>query len=105
MSENYLPGSFDELIATHDKPVLVDFWAEWCGPCKMVSPVLEQLAQEWAGKVTVIKVNTDEKPDIAAKNHISGIPTIIMFKGGSEVHRVTGAMPLPRMKQEFETHI
>lgn len=105
MSSNPLPGSFDELISTHDKPIIVDFWAEWCGPCKMVSPVVEQLAKEWSGRVTVIKVNTDEKPDIAARYHISGIPTIVMIKKGEEIHRVTGAMPFPRMKQEFEPYL
>jgi len=98
-----LPKSFEDLIKTHDKPVLVDFWAEWCGPCKMVSPVVEQLAREWKGRVTVIKINTDEKQHVAARYHISGIPTIILFKNGKEVHRVSGALPLPALKSAFES--
>jgi len=97
-----LPGSFEELIRTHDKPILVDFWAEWCGPCRMVSPVVEQLAREWKGRITVIKINTDQKPEISASYNISGIPTIILFKNGKEAHRVSGALPLPALKSAFE---
>ena len=97
-----LPGSFEELIRTHDKPILVDFWAEWCGPCRMVSPVVEQLAREWKGRITVIKINTDQKPEISARYNISGIPTIILFKNGKEAHRVSGALPLPALKSAFE---
>lgn len=100
-----LPTSFEELLRTHERPVLVDFWAEWCQPCKMVSPAVAELAKIWKGKVTVIKINTDEKPQIAAKYSITGIPTIILFKNGSEVTRLTGAVPLPQLKSHFEPHI
>ena len=89
MSEVY-PKSFETLLQTHDKPILVDFWAPWCGPCKMVAPELEKLAKDWKGKVSIIKVNTDEKQEIAGKYGISGIPTFILFKNGKEVHRISG---------------
>ncbi|HMV42546.1 MAG TPA: thioredoxin [Leptospiraceae bacterium] len=96
-----LPKSFFDLIATHDKPILVDFWAEWCGPCKMLSPVIQELAAEWKGKVTVIKINTDDKPNIAGHYSISSIPTVILFKNGKEVKRISGAMPLQQLKNSF----
>ena len=96
-----LPKSFDELLNTHEKPVLVDFWAEWCGPCKMLGPVLEELSKEWNDKITIIKINTDEKPDIAGRYNISGIPTMILFKDGKEAKRVSGALSLQQIKTYF----
>ena len=101
-STQNLPTDFDALISSHDKPILVDFWAEWCGPCKVMGPVLAKVAKEWAGRVTVIKVNTETKPALASRFNISGIPTMILFKGGEEVHRMIGAAPLPHVKNEFE---
>lgn len=100
-----MPASFDELIQSHPLPVLVDFWAPWCGPCKMVAPVLKELSADWKGKVTIIKVNTDEKPDIASRFQISGIPTLILFKNGQPVHRVSGALSLQQMKQQFQNYL
>ena len=96
-----LPKSFDDLLKTHDKPILVDFWAEWCGPCKMLTPVLEQLSKEWSDKITIIKVNTDEKPELAGRYNITGIPTMILFKNGQEAKRVSGALSLPQIKSYF----
>ena len=96
---------FLEWIETQDKPVLVDFWAEWCGPCRMMSPVLQELAKEWKGKVTVVKVNTDDQPDLAGRFNISGIPTLILFQKGREVHRFSGAMPLAALKEELKPWI
>jgi thioredoxin 1 len=93
---------FLEFLATTEKPVLADFWAEWCGPCKMMAPVLKELAHDWKGRLTVVKVNTDERPALAQKFQISGIPTLILFKHGKEVHRSSGAMPLAQLKREFE---
>ncbi|TGM02321.1 thioredoxin [Leptospira jelokensis] len=99
------PKSFETLLETHDKPILVDFWAPWCGPCKMVAPELEKLAKDWKGKVSIIKVNTDEKQAIAGKYGISGIPTFILFKNGKEVHRISGAMRSEEFKKVFGSFI
>jgi thioredoxin 1 len=100
-----LPADFQTFISTHDKPVLVDFWAEWCGPCKMMAPVLAELAKAWKGRLTVIKVDTEAKPDLAARYRISAIPTLILFKGGAEVHRMQGAAPLAHLQREFEAFL
>lgn len=100
-----LPARFDDLISYHDLPVLVDFWAEWCGPCHMLTPVIKELARQWKGRVTVIKINTDEKPDLSQRFGISSIPTLILFKNGREVHRLSGAGPIERIRTEFEPHL
>ncbi|MCZ8238051.1 MAG: thioredoxin [Leptospiraceae bacterium] len=100
-----LPKSFNDLISQHDKPILVDFWAPWCGPCKMLGPELEKLAVDWKDQLTVIKLNTDEKPEIANQFNITGIPTMILFKNGKEVHRVSGAMPKEQIKIKFKDFI
>lgn len=105
MNKTEMPKSFQELIQTHDKPLLVDFWADWCMPCKMLAPVLEKLAKEWKGKVTVIKIDTEEKPELASQYGIRGIPTLILFKNGREVKRTSGAMPLEALKKEYEIFI
>ena len=77
------PAEFDAFIASQDLPVLTDFWAEWCGPCKMMHPVLQELARDWKGRLKVIKVDTDKKPALAGRFQISAIPTLILFKGGT----------------------
>ena len=100
-----LLSSFFDLIATHDKPILVDFWAEWCGPCRMLTPIVAELAGIWKGKVTVIKINTEEKPAIAGHYGINSIPTLILFKNGKEVKRISGALPLPQLQKTFESFI
>ena len=84
-------SSFAEEIAAADKPVVVDFWAEWCGPCKMLSPILDELASENTDKITVAKVNVDENPDLARQFDIMSIPTLIVFKDGQPAHRFQGA--------------
>jgi thioredoxin 1 len=84
-------ASFSEEIATSEKPVLVDFWAEWCGPCKMLAPILDEVAGENVEKITVAKVNVDENPDLARQFDIMSIPTLIVFQGGQPVHRFQGA--------------
>ena len=93
-----VPATLDEFVRTHDKPILADFWAEWCGPCKIMAPVLEDLAKEWKDRVTVIKIDTEKKPNLAQQYSISGIPTLILFMNGTEAHRITGAMPLEQLK-------
>lgn len=99
--ENTLPGSFDELLKNHDKPILVDFWAEWCGPCKMVAPELEKFAQAHKGEVTVVKINIDEKPEIAQEYGVQSIPTLVLFKQGQIAEKVIGAIPQAQMEKVF----
>jgi thioredoxin 2 len=84
---------FDELVRSASLPVLVDFWAAWCGPCRMVAPELEKLAKSKAGSAVVAKVDTEALPGVAARFNISGIPTLILFRDGREAKRVSGAMP------------
>ena len=86
-------GDFDTLVLRSTEPVLVDFWAEWCGPCKMVAPFLDDLATDMAGKVTVAKVNIDENPQTPRKYGVRGIPTMMLFKGGQMASMKVGAMP------------
>jgi thioredoxin 1 len=100
-----LPTDFDNLLASHKRPILVDFWAEWCQPCHAMAPALKQLAQEWKGRITVIKIDTEKKPDLAGRYGITGIPTLILFKDGKEAHRSIGAMPFSRLQKEFESYL
>ncbi len=95
MSQNIVhvsDASFDADVLNADIPVLVDFWAEWCGPCKMIAPVLDEIATEYAGKLKVCKVDVDANPDIPPKFGIRGIPTLILFKGGSAEATKVGAL-------------
>ena len=86
-------------------PVLVDFWAPWCGPCRMVSPVVERVGQGLAGRLKVVKLNTDEAPDIAARYEVQGIPLLVLIKEGREVDRLVGAAPEPQLRQWVERHV
>jgi thioredoxin 1 len=85
-------GSFEDAVINASTPVLVDFWAEWCGPCKMLTPVLEEIAGDYDGKVKIVKVNVDESPNTPAKYGVRGIPTLIMFKQGSVEATQVGAL-------------
>ena len=85
--------SFDNEVLKSSKPVLVDFWAEWCGPCKALSPVLEEISKEMGEKATIVKVNVDEQPDLAQKYEIRGIPTLIFFKNGKIQRTLVGNQP------------
>ncbi|MCF6470963.1 thioredoxin [Nonomuraea sp. MG754425] len=84
-------GNFEEQVLKSDKPILVDFWAEWCGPCRMVAPVLEQIESEY--DLTIGKLNTDENPEIMARYGVMGIPTLLLFENGEPVKQVVGAKP------------
>jgi thioredoxin 1 len=86
-------SAFEQTVLKSTIPVIVDFWAPWCGPCKMVAPILEKLAKEYAGKIIVAKVNTDDNPEWAGKYGIQGIPTMLFIAGGKIVHRQVGALP------------
>jgi thioredoxin 1 len=97
-----LPKSFFDLIATADKPVLVDFYADWCGPCKMVSPVIKQIAGEYKGKLLTVKIDVDHKPHVAGRYQVASIPTIMLFKNGKAVMRLQGAHPYHSLKAEID---
>ena len=90
-----------EKVLNSDIPVLVDFWAEWCGPCRMVGPIVEQLAQSLKGKVKVSKLNVDQNQDIAEKYHIQSIPSLVLFKNGNEIARIVGFSP----KEKYEKFV
>jgi thioredoxin 2 len=94
--------AFDALISRSALPVLVDFWAPWCGPCKMVVPELDKIAHETAGRLLVAKVNTEEVPSLAQRSRITAIPTMALFKNGIEVARQAGAMPAPAIRKFIE---
>ena len=96
---NTTDSSFENDVIKSDQPVLVDFWAEWCGPCKMVSPILEELAGELGDKVKIVKVNIDANPETPTKYGVRGIPTLMMFKGGELVETKVGAMPKQAMSE------
>jgi len=90
---NVTDAAFEKTVLQSEVPVIVDFWAPWCGPCKMVAPILDKLAKEYDGKVLVAKVNTDENPEWMMKYGIQGIPTMLFVAGGKIVHRQVGALP------------
>jgi thioredoxin 1 len=97
-----LPPSFDELIQKSELPVLVDFYADWCGPCKMLSPVIQRIAGEYKGRILTIKIDTDAKPAISARWEISSIPTVMLFHKGKSLMRLSGAHPYQNLKRELD---
>ena len=96
--------SFEEEVVNADLPVLVDFSAEWCGPCKMVDPIVHELSEEWDGKVKVVKIDADENPGILMKYRVLGIPTLMFFVNGEVKERVTGFQPKKNLVKKFEQH-
>ena len=97
-------SSFQTDVLDSDKPVLVDFWADWCGPCKMIAPALEELSEELGDKVTIAKVNTDENQAVASKHGIMSIPTMMLFKDGEKIDQMVGALPKPQIMAKLEKH-
>ncbi|BAC88821.1 MAG: thioredoxin [Aphanocapsa lilacina HA4352-LM1] len=98
-------SNFKTEVLDSELPVLVDFWAPWCGPCRMVAPVVDEIAQQYSGKLKVVKVNTDENPQVASQYGIRSIPTLMVFKSGSKVDMVVGAVPKTTLATTLEKHI
>lgn len=103
--ENSQQTKLEELLRTSHVPVLVDFYADWCGPCKMMAPILKDLKAAWGDKVRIVKVDTEAHPEIARRYQISGIPTLILFKQGNVVHRTSGVIPVQRLQQEYGSFV
>ncbi len=96
---------FEEQVMKEQLPVLVDFWAPWCGPCRMIAPVLEELAAGYRGKLKILKVNVDENPGLAERFEILGIPTLLLFKGGARVESFVGVAPREALVEKIDLHI
>ncbi len=98
-------ANFEETVLKSDKPVIIDFWAEWCGPCRMVGPIVEEIGQDYEGKVVVGKLNVDHNPTVTMKYGIRNIPTVLYFKGGEVVDKQVGAVPKQVLVGKLETHL
>ncbi|QDT36497.1 thioredoxin [Stratiformator vulcanicus] len=108
MAENvmeFTDSNFESDVLSAGEPVLVDFWAPWCGPCRMLAPTVEQIADEYSGRVRVGKVNTDENPAVASKHNISSIPTVMLFKGGEVVETSIGVAPKEKLSTMIDNHL
>jgi len=104
-TEKVTAATFNDVVLKSVTPVLVDFWAEWCGPCKAVAPILEEISNEYAGKIKIVKLNTDEEGPIAMKYGISSIPTMNLFVGGQIVKSIVGARPKPAIVRELSEYL
>jgi thioredoxin 1 len=97
--------SFEQDVLASDTPVLVDYWAEWCGPCKMIAPILDEVARDYGGKVRIVKVNVDENQSVPAKYGIRGIPTLMLFNNGAVVDTKVGALSKSQLTQFLDSHL
>lgn len=107
MSENVIEvsdSSFEKDVLQSEQPVLVDFWAEWCAPCRMLAPTVDAVAQKYAGSARVVKLNVDDNPSVSQRYGIKGIPTLILFKGGKEEERVVGATSKEAISRMIDKH-
>ncbi|MBM3720637.1 MAG: thioredoxin [Actinobacteria bacterium] len=104
-TEKVTAANFNDVVLKSTTPVLVDFWAEWCGPCRAVAPILEEISNEYAGKIKIVKLNTDEEGSVAMKYGISSIPTMNLFVGGEVVKSIVGARPKPAIVRELSEYI
>jgi len=98
-------SNFEQLVLQSEKPVLVDFWAEWCGPCRALAPIVEAMAEQYAGAVRVVKLNVDESSTVTQRYGIQGIPTLILFQKGEEKERMVGAVSREKISRTIEAHI
>jgi thioredoxin 1 len=105
MIKEIMDNGFNEEISSSDTPVVVDFWAPWCGPCKMLGPVIEELSQEYSGKVKFFKLNVDNNPITSQQFRVSSIPTVMVFKGGNTVDTMVGFRPKAALKELIDRHI
>ena len=105
MANEITTADFDAIVTGSDKPVLVDFWASWCGPCRALGPVVDQISEEMADRLTVYKCNVDEEGELAQRFGIMSIPTLILFKGGEAAHTMVGSMPKADLVAELEANI
>ena len=102
MALEFTSSNFKNDVLGSDKPVLVDFWAEWCGPCRMIGPIVEEIHNEYAGKAVIGKLNVDENPDIAMNYGVRSIPTLLVFKGGEVVDKIVGAVPKNKITDSID---